>query len=428
MEKILQRVMVLLVALGMTSCSQEENTKQENPANRPTLPITASQVTIGSQVWMTKNLDVNSYRNGDPIPQVQDPTAWANLTTGAWCYYENSTANGTTYGKLYNGYAIMDPRGLAPYGWHIPSNDEWTTLQNELGGNTVAGGKMKATTLWLAPNTGATNSSGFTALPGGARGSGGMFFGPILNAAYWWSSADVGATSIWQRQVQSDWGGLTSYLNTNIRHGFSVRCIKDVATTNNTVTDIDGNHYNLVTIGNQIWTQSNLNVSRYRNGDPIPQATLSEWSTLTSGAWCYYANNTINGPVYGKLYNWYAVNDPRGLAPVGYHIPSDAEWTTLTTFLGGEAVAGGKMKARTGWIAPNTSATNSSGFTGRPAGYLDYDGALAFNLFGYYTYYWSSSEFNNSIAWTRSLNYNFGVAYRFNNDKKNGFSVRCLKD
>ena len=82
---------------------------------------------------MLKNLDVSKYRNGDDIPQVTDATTWANLTTGAWCYYENNTANGTVYGKLYNWFAVNDPRGLAPSGWHIPSQAEWVTLQNCLG-------------------------------------------------------------------------------------------------------------------------------------------------------------------------------------------------------------------------------------------------------------------------------------------------------
>ncbi len=114
-----------------------------------------------------------------------------------------------------------------------------------------------------------------------------------------------------------------------------------------TVSDIDGNIYKIVTIGNQTWTKSNLNVSRYRNGDPIPQVQdPSQWANLTTGAWCYYNNDPANGLIYGKLYNWYAVNDPRGIAPIDWHVPSDAEWTILTDFLGGINVAGGKMKAK----------------------------------------------------------------------------------
>jgi uncharacterized protein (TIGR02145 family) len=102
---------------------------------------------------MQSNLNVSHYRNGDVIPQVTDPTAWSSLTTGAWCYYNNDTANGTVYGKLYNWYAVNDPRGLSPQGWHVPTDAEWTNLTSCLGGESLAGGKMKATTLWDSPNT-----------------------------------------------------------------------------------------------------------------------------------------------------------------------------------------------------------------------------------------------------------------------------------
>ena len=121
---------------------------------------------------MDKNLDVDRYRNGDPIPKVTDPTAWVALTTGAYCYYNNDSATyAATYGKLYNWYAVNDPRGLAPAGWHIPSDAEWATIETCLGGASVAGGEMKETGTihWQSPNTGATNSSGFTGLPGGYR-------------------------------------------------------------------------------------------------------------------------------------------------------------------------------------------------------------------------------------------------------------------
>jgi len=117
---------------------------------------------------MCKNLDVDHYRNGDPIPEVQDSAQWVNLKTGAWCYYNNSDSLGKIYGKFYNWYAVNDPRRLAPIGYHVPSDAEWTVLSTFLGGNKGSGGKMKETdtTHWSSPNKGATNSSGFTALPG----------------------------------------------------------------------------------------------------------------------------------------------------------------------------------------------------------------------------------------------------------------------
>jgi len=186
---------------------------------------------------------------------------------------------------------------------------------------------------------------------------------------------------------------------------------------------------NSVTIGRQIWTDKNLDVTRYRNGDVIDQITnTTDWANATTGAWCYYNNDPANGAIYGKLYNWYAVNDPRGLAPAGWHVPSDPEWTTLSTYLGGNAVAGGKMKTTgiTRWTTPNTSATNESGFTGLPGGYR--------NLFGsFYNvrisgYWWSATVNDSTYAWFRYLYYDDGYLYRSLNNKKNGFSVRLVKD
>jgi uncharacterized protein (TIGR02145 family) len=139
--------------------------------------------------FATTNLDVTTYRNGDPIPEVTDPTQWANLTTGAWCYYDNDPANGAIYGKLYNWFAVNDPRGLAPVGYHVASNSEWTCLVSQWGGQPIAGGRLKetGTTHWLSPNAGATNVSGFAALPTGVRFINGSYLG-IGAFTYIWTS------------------------------------------------------------------------------------------------------------------------------------------------------------------------------------------------------------------------------------------------
>jgi uncharacterized protein (TIGR02145 family) len=195
------------------------------------------------------------------------------------------------------------------------------------------------------------------------------------------------------------------------------------------VTDIDGNTYLPVTICNQTWTKSNLDVSHYRNGDEIPQVkNPTDWANLTTGAWCYYNNDPANGAIYGKLYNWYAVNDPRGLAPLGWHIPTDAEWTKLTDCLEGESVAGDKIKetGTTHWISPNTGATNSSGFTALPGGYR-YDYGTFYSI-NFNSYWWSSSASIIPNAWHRTMNYNYSYVGRGVHDKAFGFSVRCLRD
>ena len=184
-----------------------------------------------------------------------------------------------------------------------------------------------------------------------------------------------------------------------------------------------------VTICNQVWMTKNLDVTSYRNGDAIPQVTdSSTWANLTSGAWCYYINDPANGPIYGKLYNWYAVNDPRGLAPQGYHVPSDAEWTALETCLGGSSVAGGEMKEAglMHWRSPNTGATNSSGFAGLPGGLRYFFGSFYYD--GSNGFWWSSSEFNTARAWFRNLVFDSSDLGRYNDYKTYGVSVRCLRD
>jgi uncharacterized protein (TIGR02145 family) len=201
--------------------------------------VNLPHVTICSQVWATKNLDVTTYSDGTVIPQVTDPTAWAALTTGAWCYYNNDAGNNATYGKLYNWYAaagiydaasLSNPtlrKKLAPTGWHVPTDAEWTTLTTCLGGEPIAGGKMKetGTAHWTSPNINATNSSGFTGLPGGYR-SGSIMFYSIGDYGYWWSSSESATTSAWYRNLNYFYGYVFSS-NLNKSGGFSVRCLRD---------------------------------------------------------------------------------------------------------------------------------------------------------------------------------------------------------
>jgi uncharacterized protein (TIGR02145 family) len=227
---------------------------------------------------------------------------------------------------------------------------------------------------------------------------------------------------------------------------------------------------NDVKIGKQTWMSKNLDVSTFRNGEQIPQAKdAAQWKYADENkisAWCYYEFNESNGKKYGKLYNWYAVSDSRGLAPNGYHIPSDAEWTVLTDFLGGSDIAGKKMKSKDGWksyeeggkkscpdcadwtdeyknkvpchsckdsryvktpiVTLSGNGDNSSGFNGLPGGYCNFGG----NFYGITENgdFWSSSEDSSYNAWYRNLsNNNTGVS-RSNGYKSNGFSVRCLRD
>ena len=210
-------------------------------------------------------------------------------------------------------------------------------------------------------------------------------------------------------------------------------CKKESATnepTNptTTVTDIDGNVYHTVTIGTQVWMVENLKTTKYRNGDPIPNVTANaNWAALTSGAYCWYNNDAATyKSSSGALYNWNAVADSRKIAPIGWHVPTDAEWATLTDYLGGLSVAGGKLKDLAHWQTPNTGATNSTGFTALPGGDRNYDGAFFDSGSG--GYWWTSTEYSAANAWHWSMIYDYGVVSRGYYLKVLGFSVRCLRD
>jgi uncharacterized protein (TIGR02145 family) len=356
------------------------------------------------------------------------------------------------------------------------------------------GGALKATNNWNSPNAGATNSYGFTSLPGGFRYN----FGPynyIGNFGYWWSSTDNGSADAWPRELGYNYTNVLRNF-TSKQGGFSVRCVRDLEvspiqgctdgsacnflanatqddgsclyqnatcddgdvntandvinsecvcagtilppplyTMGNGVTDIDGNFYPSIIINGQEWMQKNLAVSKYRNGDPIPTGlSNTTWQNTTSGAYAVYNNAAANNTTYGKLYNWYAVNDSRGLCPAGWHVPSDAEWTTLINYLdpnaaGGDEtpnMAGGKMKSITGWNSPDTGPINESGFSGLPGGYRFNDGTYLH--IGDYGFWWSGTEFDSNFVWLRFLYYYNSHVNRVNADKLFGFSVRCLRD
>jgi uncharacterized protein (TIGR02145 family) len=184
-----------------------------------------------------------------------------------------------------------------------------------------------------------------------------------------------------------------------------------------------------IRIGSQVWSTENLNVSKFRNGDDIPEAkTDEEWvmaGKKKQPAWCYYDYDSKNGIIYGKLYNWYAVIDPRGLAPLGFHIPTDAEWSILIDYLGGTSVAGKKMKSTNGWY-DNGNGVNSNGFSGLPGGYRFENGL--FSSIGVYGLWWSSTELTIFNTWNRSLSYKDGKVARSGSSKETGLSVRCLRD
>ena len=187
-----------------------------------------------------------------------------------------------------------------------------------------------------------------------------------------------------------------------------------------------GYDYATVQIGEQCWFAENLRTEHYTNGEVIPaNLSLSEWISTTSGATVVYGESASNLETYGRLYNWYAVDEARGLCPSGWHVPTDGEWTVMTDFLGGESVAGGQMKTTYGWNNGG-NGTNSSGFSGLPGGYrYHYNGG--FNAAGYGGYWWSSSP-DGSSAWSRSLSISSESVNRGSYNLRDGISVRCVRD
>ena len=226
-------LLVFLLIL-FASCSKDVNKKY--------YIIDGESVTIGTQEWMWKNLDVDRYRNGDTIPQVTDPKEWKKLTSGAWCYYDNDSAKGAIYGKLYNWYAVNDPRGLAPEGWHIASNEEWDILVSYLQNNkeywcndnsnyiakslaTVESWNSSTFTCSIGNNPDANNSTGFSALPGGYRSPNGLYF-ELRKISFWWTSSEKNPSAAIHTNLVYNLRHIGNYYDYK-EFGFSVRCVKN---------------------------------------------------------------------------------------------------------------------------------------------------------------------------------------------------------
>ena len=438
---------------------------------------TYALVAIGTQCWFAENLRSDNYRNGDAIPGNLNGAHWRSAPSGAQTVYGEGTspvfggssdevANLATYGRLFNWSAVNDSRGLCPSGYHVPSDGEWTALENSLGGSSVAGMALKAS----SPTWDGTNSSGFSALPGGMRDVGTGDFHNLGAYGNWWSSSSNGTNAFWRTLGSGESAVFRAAIDK--RNGNSVRCIRDsesgvcfdpdgddVCAENEVsgctdsaasnfspeATEEDfscefpgpiqcggqstvtfyGHMYDLVAIGTQCWFAENLRSDSYSNGDAIlGELDNQDWSSISLGAQAVYNNNSGSLDAYGRLYNWYAVNDSRGLCPSGFHVPSDAEWTTLEDALGGSAVAGAHLKAS----SPSWDGTNSSGFKALPGGYRyawygDYIGE------GYEGFWWTSSPSHQAYhSWFRGLSSDQYPIGRHISVSMSGFSVRCVRD
>jgi uncharacterized protein (TIGR02145 family) len=489
-------------------------------------------VKIGAQTWMAENLKTTRLNDGTSISLVTDQTAWYALTTPGYCFYNNNSSNKEVYGALYNWFATSSGK-LCPTGWHVPSNDEWKTLENTIGGVAVAGKKLKesGTSHWPSPNNG-TDEFGFAALPGGYR-HGTLGFSAINEAGVWSTSSLVttgGKTVPWYVVIY-DHADYTEHGSTSVtwgtKDGYSIRCVKNEAgvapiagfsatpttitagqsvqftdqSTNNptswswsfgdgaastlrnpshiyntsgtysvtlrasnsygyddevksnfitvnsvsnevifnpnltygTVQDIDGNTYKTIQIGTQTWTAENLKTTKLNDGTVIPLITdVSVWKNLNTMGFCYYNNLTSNGDLYGALYNWHVTKTGK-LCSSGWHVPSNDEWKSLESFLGGATIAGKKLKeiGTTHWNSPN-SGTNESGFTALPGGFISVYYLNGFSSLRNGGVWATSTLHTDSYPWNVSMYYNSDQVLHNTTStvdgKKDGYSVRCVKD
>ena len=449
-------------------------------------------VKLGNQVWMAENLRTTRYADGRKIP--------LGTTTSddvAYRYYpNNNSANVSTYGYLYNWAAVMkgassssaNPsgvQGICPDGWHVPSDAEWTELTNYVKSQSqyVCGSSTSNIAKALASEEGwnsspnycavgnnpdANNATGFSARPAG------YYYGNYFNFGYYaffWSATRDNSYFAYCRNLSYD-GAYVGRNNDVKSFGYSVRCVRNEEGSGSegggdnedgqpcpgapTVTDINGNVYRIVKLGNQVWMAENLRTTRYADGTPIPLGT----TTSDDVAYRYYPNgNSANVTDYGYLYNWAAVmngansseanpSGVQGICPNGWHVPSDAEWTELTNYVSRQSqyACGGDedniakaLASETGWISSanncavgnNPSANNATVFSARPAGYYDgsyYNFGSSYNLFGNYAYFWSATQNDSYSAYSRFLNYYYAGVYRYYDYKSYGYSVRCVRN
>lgn len=413
-------------------------------------------VLIGSRCWFKENLNV-----GTMISGVDDMYEQGILEK--YCN-DDSEANCDTYGALYQWNEMMQYtttqgiQGICPTGWHIPTDEEWCTMTlfidptvdcTEHGwSGTDVGTKMKSITGWNSSGNG-TDAFGFTALPGGVRELNGSF--AEFSDGKFWTSTSGGTNNAWHRDFAPDEARIDRD-NDSRNYCLSVRCVRDIEIPCGglpAVTDIDGNVYHTVTIGNQCWMKENLKTTKYRNNTNIPYvADGDEWANMTTDAYVWYDKDIMWKEPYGALYNWYATVDTKGLCPTGWHVPTYDEWTVLTSYIGGmDPPHGNELKSCRQINSPlggdcNTTehprwredtnngnyGTDDFGFSGLPGGARSIYSSGFWSL-GSKGYWWSSSEYKTpGLARFRELMYDEGKVWGGNFEKAFGFSVRCLRD
>ena len=396
-----------------------------------TLPVvTSTSVTGLTTIQATFNAEVNSQGGGTVTERGAvwntsgNPTVNSNRIplgsgTGVYTTIITGLSGGSNY--YIRAYAINN-FGIN-YGVEIPFR-------------TLSGLATLTTNNVIAQSTTASSGGNITDYGGSTISARGVVWNttgtPTISDSKTTDGSTIGSyVSNLTALIPSTTYYVRAYATNNTGTAYGNQQTFTTTATSRTVTDIDGNTYNTVQIGTQVWMSENLKTSRYRNGGSIPYVLgNSAWAALTTGAWSNYDHDAANDPIYGKLYNWYTTLGDT-LCPTGWGIPTDAEWTTLTTYLGGEIVAGGKMKSvgTTYWNSPNTGATNESGFSALPGGARYSDGS--FVRVRDYAIFWSANDLSDNYSLTCYLKFNFSFVDRTVDTtyaKSYGASVRCLRD
>jgi len=427
---IYKLIIFAFVLMQTNSCKKEEENKVPTLTTTEATAITTTTATSGGNI--TNDGGAAIAERGICYSNSQNPTT-ANSkiietgTTGSF----SSNISGLTAGATYyvRAYAVNSV-GIA-YGNEI----NFTTTPLFLP--TLTTTEVTAITTTTAISGGNITNDG-----GAAITERGICYSNSQNPTTAnFKIIETGTTGSFSSNISGLTTGATYYVRAYAINSVGTAYGNEINFTTFALVDIDNNYYNSIIIGSQTWMKENLKTTKYRDGSTIANITdNTAWSTQTEGAYCWYENNITNKNKYGALYNWYTVTDIRNLCPAGWHIPSDTEWKALEVYLGMSQAQiddiywrgtdqGDQMKSTNGWNN-NGNGNNSSGFTALPSGFRGGNIYGPFLDLGNSCAFWCSTEFDASNSWYRFLHeqYGSGGVYRNYVDKKNGQSVRCLKD
>lgn len=397
-------------------------------------------VMIGDLKWVTQNLNLNHFRNGDLIPEAKTKEDWVKAgkeKKPVWGYPRGEAFYESTFGRFYNYYAATDPRGVCPVGWHVSTEEEWINLIDYVGES--APSKLKSTSKWENNGNG-DDTFGFNGLPAGST-----YHSMELSGAWFSLSPD---SRIGVRGMNYVGDKVWKFAQYEYM-GYPIRCVSDdtkprakkaVGKTNfktftivaEAVPNLDfgygGGETESVVINKQKWISKNLNVDHFANSEPIQEVkTKEEWIAAIAKkqpAWCYYGDDPVNGPQFGRLYNFYAVNDPRGVCPAGWTIPANQDWADMIAYIGSQE-AGVQLKADNSWKFEG-NGIDGLGFSGLSGGIRLDDGK--FYGFGDIGYFWSSTAIEGAASmYSRQLISDKNYVVINSAGKGNGLSVRCIK-